>query len=493
MATTKVIKDLTELNPGNPDYVLNATNAVTVINAGGNQYNFNGVYGKFGLRIGTTVLTGVPVAHPIAVLNNGLTGITYTGTFFNTLDVGGVTYNFYTGDVTITVTADFGVASYYCYYHGYMGGENNFVSVYSEAGLRMPSSNAAYSGPTAEEGMMRNEVGQVSVSSASTMQHYNGTDWKNFVNKALPNFNVDYLVVAGGGAGIFGGGGGGGLRATSSYGGAESALTVSPGSILPIVVGDGGTAHASASSATSAQQGGISTFSTITSVGGGAGGYNNILETAMKGGSGGGGGAAAGGSDFVGGDGFNTGNGDANNQGFDGGIGRDVEGGGAGGSDGPGGGGGAGALGANGLRNGGVNEVGGDGGAGKNINITGPSLGYAGGGGGGTFVSTNNVAGGTASDGGGAGGNSSSGNPTGDEGSPNTGGGGGGAVSGKNGGTGIVILRCTKAAATFTVGVVVNGTTTSAGQSVNGDTTNMPAGEYFYKITTAASGSKITF
>ena len=173
MATTKVIKDLTELNPGNPDYVLNANNAVTVINAGGNQYNFNGVYGKFGLRIGTTVLTGVPSGHPFAVLNNGLTGITYTGTVNEgTLAVGGFTYTFYSGDITITVTADFGVASYYCKIHGYMGGENNFVSVYSEAGLKMPSSNAAYSGPTVAEGMMRNEVGQVSESSASTMQHY---------------------------------------------------------------------------------------------------------------------------------------------------------------------------------------------------------------------------------------------------------------------------------------------------------------------------------
>mgnify|MGYP003648769525 CR=1 FL=1 len=66
-------------------------------------------------------------------------------------------------------------------------------------------------------------------------------------------------------------------------------------------------------------------------------------------------------------------------------------------------------------------------------------------------------------------------------------------VTGGNGGSGIIILRCTKASATFTVGVEVNGTTTTAGQSVNGDTTNMPAGEYFYSITVAGSGSKITF
>ena len=185
MATTKVIKDLTEFNPGNPDYILNATNAVTVINSGGNQYNFNGVYGKFGLRIGTTVLTGVPSGHPIAVLNNGLTGITYTGTVNEgTLAVGGVTYTFYSGDVTITVTTDFGVASYYCKIHGYMGGQDNLVSVYSTAGLKMPTGNSAYAAPpTVAEGMMRNEVGQISEGSVSCMQHFNGAEWKNFVNK----------------------------------------------------------------------------------------------------------------------------------------------------------------------------------------------------------------------------------------------------------------------------------------------------------------------
>ena len=360
-------------------------------------------------------------------------------------------------------------------------------STSSESGLRMPSSNAAYSGPTAAEGMMRNEVGQVSESSASTMQHYNGADWKNFVNKALPTFNVDFLVVAGGGAGIYGGGGAGGLRATSSYGGAESALVFSPGSPIPIVVGAGGTAPATAppGNATSVQQGGISTFSTITSVGGGAGGFENIFVTAMNGGSGGGGGGAFAGSNFVGGAGFNTGNGDANNQGFNGGIGRVIQGGGAGNSDGPGGGGGAGALGLNGTHNN-INEEGGNGGAGKTINITGVSLGYAGGGGGGTFVGTE--PGGTASDGGGAGGNSTGGNPTGDEGSPNTGGGGGAGLSGQNGGSGIVILRCTKATATLGSGITVNST--AGPGSVNGVAISGTS-DYYYSAT-LGSGT-ITF
>ena len=50
----------------------------------------------------------------------------------------------------------------------------------SESGLRMPT-GGAFSG-TPDPGMMRNDTTQASEGSASTMQHYNGTDWKNFVN-----------------------------------------------------------------------------------------------------------------------------------------------------------------------------------------------------------------------------------------------------------------------------------------------------------------------
>ena len=188
MATTKIIPNVLELNPGNPENVLKATNAVTVSNASGsNKYYFDGVYeGKFGLRIGTTVLTGVPSAHPIAIINNGKTSqISYTGTTSAGTGTGpdGNTYTFYYGDITITVSADFGTVSYYCQIHGYMGGQDNLVSVYSEAGLKMPKGTAFPGGETAFEGMMRNDTSQSSESSASTMQHYNGTNWKNFVNK----------------------------------------------------------------------------------------------------------------------------------------------------------------------------------------------------------------------------------------------------------------------------------------------------------------------
>ena len=50
----------------------------------------------------------------------------------------------------------------------------------STSGLKMPS-GGAFSG-TATEGMMRNDTSQSSQSSASTMQFYNGTEWKNFLN-----------------------------------------------------------------------------------------------------------------------------------------------------------------------------------------------------------------------------------------------------------------------------------------------------------------------
>ena len=424
MATTKVIKDLTEFNPGNPDYVLNATNAVTVINAGGNQYNFNGVYGKFGLRIGTTVLTGVPSGHPFAVLNNGLTGITYTGTVNEgTLAVGGFTYTFYSGDITITVTADFGVASYYCKIHGYMGGENNFVSVYSEAGLRMPT-GGAFSG-TPAEGMMRNDTTQASEGSASTMQHYNGTDWKNFVNLNVP-LVVDYMVVGGGGSGGIGSGGGpgggaGGLRTTTTYSGSETPLSATLGTAYTVVVGAGALV-----STGNGLNGADSKFGTvgseIISTGGGGG-----IDTGngSAGGSGGGAGNANGSVSGIGGAAGSSGQGNAGGNAAR--IGTND------GNNAGGGGGGAGAAGGNAS-----SGVGGNGGAGLEVNIIGGSGNYYAGGGGG--VCRADLTEGT----GGIGGGGAGGWPYGNPGTINTGGGGGGGRSSGTlgtGGSGTVILR----------------------------------------------------
>lgn len=407
MAITKVIKDLTEFNAGNPDYILNATNAVTVINSGGNQYNFNGVYGKFGLRIGTTVLTGVPSAHPIAVLNNGLTGITYTGTVNEgTLAVGGITYTFYSGDVTITVTGNFGVASYYCKIHGYMGGQDNLVSVYSTAGLKMPT-GAAYSGTT-EDGMIRNDTDGTSQGSTSTMQHFNGTDWKNYENLSnfTPTYSADVLVVAGGGGGGGsdsnseggGGGGAGGYR--------TSTQTLTSGGTYNISVGDGGAGGAGGASRSVGANGSNSQISgtginTITSSGGGGGGFNN----GVAGGSGGGtpyiASCATAGTGNIGT--YNP------SEGNDGGSGSQCSRSGT-----SGGGGGAGAVGGTGT-----------GGAGATF-INGTT--YAGGGAGGNGS-------GTAA---GGGGSSPAGNGT--DGLGGGGGGGKGGAAGE-GGSGIVIIR----------------------------------------------------
>ena len=41
--------------------------------------------------------------------------------------LGGVDINFYYGDIEVCVHGDFGITSYECFYHGYMGGENNLM------------------------------------------------------------------------------------------------------------------------------------------------------------------------------------------------------------------------------------------------------------------------------------------------------------------------------------------------------------------------------
>ena len=189
MATTQVRGELVDLNPGNPDYILDSTNAVTVINAGGNQYNFNGVYGKFGAKIGTITLTGVPAGHPIAFINSGKTSqISYTGTVDEGTATGpdGNTYTFYSGTVTLTVSADFGTISYYCKIHGYMGGQDNLVYTYSESGLKIPTGTNANRPATDVAGMIRNNTNETSESSASCEEYYNGTAWKKINNAAIP-------------------------------------------------------------------------------------------------------------------------------------------------------------------------------------------------------------------------------------------------------------------------------------------------------------------
>ena len=116
---------------------LTQTNQVNIINSGGTKYVFNSnTYDdtlQYGLGLGSYTLANIPQNHPIAILNNGVNEISYSGDSnkMMTMSVTGsdndATYDFYYGDVVVTVTGDFGTISIYCYYHGYMGGQNLFV------------------------------------------------------------------------------------------------------------------------------------------------------------------------------------------------------------------------------------------------------------------------------------------------------------------------------------------------------------------------------
>ena len=207
------------------------------------------------------------------------------------------------------------------------------------------------------------------------------------------NYEVEYLIIAGGGGGggtrssggSAGGGGAGGYRTGTAY------PTI--GQSYTITVGAGGGGGSSANGGGNGTNGANSVGINITSIGGGTGGGGDNGPTAgTSGGSGGGGGYR-----------------------------------------------GYGAAGTSGQGNAGGNQPNGGspyGGAGSTSSITGTSVARAGGGGGGS----ENSSGGTATAGGGNGRQNGSGyNAT-----ANTGGGGGGAgnsTDGKNGGSGVVIIK----------------------------------------------------
>ena len=264
-----------------------------------------------------------------------------------------------------------------------------------------------------------------------------GTFCVSAVGNAAGSNTVDYLVVAGGGGGggrdHGSGGGAGGYRespgtASGSY--LVSPLGAAPAVALPvtvqgysIAVGSGGAGY-TATPCQPGTSGAVSTFSTITSAGGGGGaGSGNGLD----GGSGGGG------------DSSGSQKGDGNtpavnpSQGNDGSV-SDY------GSPNYGMGGGGGALATGGTAS---PTAGGAGGGGATSSINATPTARAGGGGGSSYQ------GGTAGAGGSGGGGTGTrgGNTNGTAGTVNTGGGGGGgersvpSVGGKNGGSGIVILR----------------------------------------------------
>jgi len=98
------------------------------IQAVGGQYQINGSYDTYGVNNGTYVISSVPSSHPIAFLNKGKESlISFSGQGYGSkVGSDGNTYTYVYGDVTLVVSGDFGTISYDCYFHGYMGGQDNF-------------------------------------------------------------------------------------------------------------------------------------------------------------------------------------------------------------------------------------------------------------------------------------------------------------------------------------------------------------------------------
>ena len=101
-----------------------------IVSYEGGEYAFNGNSGLYGMTTGTYTFKDVSASHPIAFLNYGKTSnVTYSGQYAagNKAGLDGNEYPYYYGNVTVTVTGDFNFLSYECFYHGYMGGENNII------------------------------------------------------------------------------------------------------------------------------------------------------------------------------------------------------------------------------------------------------------------------------------------------------------------------------------------------------------------------------
>ena len=122
---------------------------MNIINSNGNKYVLNnGVsYDNtivHGLGTGSYTLKNISQSHPMAIFNNGVSNVTYTGDSNKKLTktVDGNTYDFYHGDININVSGVFGGRiSIYCYYHGHMGGED--LLMYSDVPEARPEPEQA--------------------------------------------------------------------------------------------------------------------------------------------------------------------------------------------------------------------------------------------------------------------------------------------------------------------------------------------------------------
>jgi len=124
--------DCDSLTPSKTDICLDGSINVTIANTGdGNRYVFDGNSSnthRFKATTGTYVFNNVPSSHPIAFHSFGKP-IAYSGTTSagSKTALDGNTYTFYYGSVTGVFTGNFTTTSYECYYHGYMGGQDNFM------------------------------------------------------------------------------------------------------------------------------------------------------------------------------------------------------------------------------------------------------------------------------------------------------------------------------------------------------------------------------
>ena len=112
-----------------------------------NPYTFNNInynsYKKIGVNRGTYTLTGITTAHPIGfVINDTDKFEVISGTTHGTKQVNGIDVTHYTGTVKFKVKRNFGVISYHCFNHGFMGGENRLV--YSRNSPRLPDSEGTF-------------------------------------------------------------------------------------------------------------------------------------------------------------------------------------------------------------------------------------------------------------------------------------------------------------------------------------------------------------
>ena len=298
------------------------------------------------------------------------------------------------------------------------------------------------------------------------------------------------LILGGGGGGGFdigGGGGAGGFREV------ESVLTT-PGETATIQVGTGGNGDTSRGVPCVGDNGTPSSLvilsASLSAIGGGGGGGQDgggaCATDGIAGASGGGGGV---GIQWprVGGVGSYATDSDATTFGNSGGVaspGSYYAGGGGGGAGGVGGAGSANVSGA----------IGGTGGIGKDSNITGPIVTYAGGGAGGFFQSGTRGIGGS-----GGGGSGGTGGVAPDIGTDGRGGGGGGGGvqngvygQGARGGSGVVIVRYSFLAAPVnSVLPVVSGTTRTGSTltATSGSWAGSPTFAYQWQRASTSSGA----